>query len=91
MLQTALYQLKSTLEESGEGIRLKKKKALQDGETLLPFALTDAQKRVLAEIEQDMTSGKIMNRLVQGMSAAAKRRWQCLRRIGQYRMAIRRQ
>ena len=64
LLQTALYQLKSTLEERGEGIRLKKKKALQDGETLLPFALTDAQKRVLAEIVQDMTSGKIMNRLV---------------------------
>ena len=57
LLQTALYQLKSTLEERGEGIRLKKKKALQDGETLLPFALTDAQKRVLAEIVQDMTSG----------------------------------
>ena len=72
LLQTALYQLKSTLEERGEGIRLKKKKALQDGETLLPFALTDAQKRVLAEIEQDMTSGKIMNRLVQGGVGSGK-------------------
>ena len=72
LLQTALYQLKSTLEERGEGIRLKKKKALQDGETLLPFALTDAQKRVLAEIEQDMTSGKIMNRLVQGDVGSGK-------------------
>lgn len=72
LLQTALYQLKSTLEERGEGIRLKKKKALQDGETLLPFALTDAQKRVLAEIVQDMTSGKIMNRLVQGDVGSGK-------------------
>ena len=72
LLQTALYQLKSTLEERGEGIRLKKKKALQDGETLLPFALTDAQKRVLAEIEQDMISGKIMNRLVQGDVGSGK-------------------
>ena len=85
LLQTALYQLKSTLEERGEGIRLKKKKALQDGETLLPFALTDAQKRVLAEIEQDMTSGKIMNRLVQGdvgsgkTLVAAAAIWACIR------------
>ncbi|MBR6541981.1 MAG: DNA helicase RecG, partial [Anaerotignum sp.] len=72
ILQTALYQLKNTLEDSGEGIRLKKKKALQDGERLLPFPLTGAQKRVLKEIEQDMTSGKIMNRLVQGDVGSGK-------------------
>ncbi|WP_405725948.1 ATP-dependent DNA helicase RecG [Anaerotignum sp.] len=72
LLQTALYQLKHTLEDSGEGIILKKKKALQEGETMLPFALTGAQKRVLQEIEKDMTSGKIMNRLVQGDVGSGK-------------------
>lgn len=72
ILQTALYQLKNTLEDSGEGIILKKKKALQEGEALLPFALTNAQKRVLKEIEKDMTSGKIMNRLVQGDVGSGK-------------------
>ena len=72
ILQTALYQLKNTLEDSGEGIILKKKKALQEGEALLPFALTNAQKRVLNEIEKDMTSGKIMNRLVQGDVGSGK-------------------
>ena len=72
VLQTALFQLKNTLEDSGEGIRMKKKKALQDGEGMLPFALTGAQKRVLKEIEKDMTSGKIMNRLVQGDVGSGK-------------------
>ncbi len=72
LLQAALFQLKSTLEDSGEGIILKKKKALQEGEKLLPFALTNAQKRVLQEIEKDMTSGKIMNRLVQGDVGSGK-------------------
>ncbi|MBQ9090835.1 MAG: ATP-dependent DNA helicase RecG [Anaerotignum sp.] len=72
ILQTALFQLKNTLEDSGEGIILKKKKALQEAEGLLPFALTNAQKKVLKEIEKDMTSGKIMNRLVQGDVGSGK-------------------
>ena len=72
ILQTALYQLKNTLEDRGEGIILQKKKALKDGEALLPFALTGGQKRVLQEIERDMTSGKIMNRLIQGDVGSGK-------------------
>lgn len=72
ILQTALFQLKNTLEDGGEGIILKKKKALQEAEGLLPFALTNAQKKVLKEIEKDMTSGKIMNRLVQGDVGSGK-------------------
>lgn len=72
LLQTALYQLKSTLEDGAEGLRLKKKKALKDAEALLPFALTGGQKRVLAEIEGDMSAGKTMNRLVQGDVGSGK-------------------
>ena len=72
VLQTALFQLKNTLEDSGEGIVLKKKKALQEAEGLLSFTLTNAQKRVLKEMEKDMTSGKIMNRLVQGDVGSGK-------------------
>jgi ATP-dependent DNA helicase RecG len=39
---------------------------------LLPFKLTGAQERVLSEIEQDMHSGRAMQRLVQGDVGAGK-------------------
>ena len=38
----------------------------------LPFSLTGAQQRVFEEIRQDMTSGYVMNRLVQGDVGSGK-------------------
>lgn len=38
----------------------------------LPFPLTEAQKRVCAEIARDLASGRVMNRLVQGDVGSGK-------------------
>jgi len=45
---------------------------MEDFVSLLPFPPTDAQRRVMGEIFADMTSGKPMNRLVQGDVGSGK-------------------
>ncbi|WP_304509477.1 ATP-dependent DNA helicase RecG [Anaerotignum sp.] len=72
VLQGALFSLKSYMEETNKGIVLKNKKATEVFQNYLPFLLTHAQKRVLKEIEKDMSTGKQMNRLVQGDVGSGK-------------------
>ena len=57
--------------------------------SLLPFRLTDAQERVIAEASADMAAGQLMNRLVQGDVGSGKTlvaaflAWQVIRAGGQ--------
>ena len=72
LLQAALYALKREITTNNDGIVFKKKAALKKIVESLPFSMTNAQRRVLKEIENDMSQGKIMSRLVQGDVGSGK-------------------
>lgn len=72
ILQGALFSLKAYLQQEKKGVVMKKKKAIQVFQNTLPFQLTNAQKRVLTELENDMSTGKQMNRLIQGDVGSGK-------------------
>lgn len=72
ILQGALFSLKSYMDENNKGIEMKDKEATEIFQNYLPFLLTNAQKRVLKEIEKDMSTGKQMNRLIQGDVGSGK-------------------
>ena len=71
ILQLGLFYFKSGVNESS-GIEFKENEKLNDIIESLPFKLTKAQNRALSEITQDMTSSKVMNRLVQGDVGSGK-------------------
>ncbi|WP_039766496.1 ATP-dependent DNA helicase RecG [Caldicellulosiruptor sp. F32] len=66
LLQLSLLLLKENIEKN-EGVKVQNaKENIEEFKRLLPFELTNAQKRVLDEIADDLESSKQMNRLIQG-------------------------
>lgn len=72
ILQTALYKFKNKHLKETTGFCLDASLDYTRIIKALPFTLTDAQRRVLAEIQADMSSGLSMNRLIQGDVGSGK-------------------
>ena len=70
--QLALLALKNNYKNEEKGIKSSKDVHISDVIKEFPFNLTNAQRRVLEEIEQDMESDKSMNRLLQGDVGSGK-------------------
>ncbi|MDD2420861.1 MAG: ATP-dependent DNA helicase RecG [Heliobacteriaceae bacterium] len=67
LVQTTWQVIRRQRENRATGFRhLPAEEAMQTFRALLPFALTQAQERVIAEIAHDMETGRVMNRLLQG-------------------------
>ncbi|RKD34373.1 ATP-dependent DNA helicase RecG [Thermohalobacter berrensis] len=72
ILQLGLLMIKENYSNNKNGIKFNKVDEIKKFINTLPFELTNAQKRVFKEIEQDMESDKPMNRLVQGDVGSGK-------------------
>ena len=71
-LQLALFRLKKGQKFDSKGIKFDANVKMQDVIDTLPFSLTNAQKRVLDEINTDMEKDTAMNRLLQGDVGSGK-------------------
>jgi len=72
IMQLALLTFKNNYNKDKEGIAFSKDAKMSEIIDKLPFKLTGAQARVLAEIDEDMESNKSMNRLLQGDVGSGK-------------------
>ncbi len=73
ILQLGLLSIKNAIGQSREGIAFQELREEMDAFISgLPFKLTSAQLRVFREIEADMESNRVMNRLVQGDVGSGK-------------------
>jgi ATP-dependent DNA helicase RecG len=71
-LQTGLLAIRNKMTAKEQGIRFSDAVRMDEFTAPLPYALTGAQSRVLSEINEDMESSKVMNRLVQGDVGSGK-------------------
>ena len=72
LLQTGLMMTRRKLEHQSTGITFSQNHKIKTFTDSLPYPLTGAQTRVLEEIEADMESSKVMNRLIQGDVGSGK-------------------
>jgi ATP-dependent DNA helicase RecG len=71
-LQTGLLAIKYKMSGENKGIAFSPDVSLEAFTSTLPYRLTAAQRRVLSEINADMESDRVMNRLVQGDVGSGK-------------------
>lgn len=71
-MQLGLLKLKGENDDEVKGIKYSKDVNMSDAINDLPFKLTNAQKKVLEEINSDMENTKPMNRLLQGDVGSGK-------------------
>lgn len=71
-LELILLLKKNSLQKQGVGARIKTSDWKKDFSSLLPFALTEAQTRVVGEISSDLVQARPMHRLLQGDVGSGK-------------------
>ncbi|HOJ09962.1 MAG TPA: ATP-dependent DNA helicase RecG [Clostridiales bacterium] len=71
-LQLSLLAVKKSFNEGKKGISFKKGENVHDLVKSLPFQLTNAQLKVFKDIETNMESSGVMNRLIQGDVGSGK-------------------
>lgn len=72
IMQLALLTFKTNYDKDKKGISFSTDAKISEIIDSLPFKLTNAQSRVLEEIDKDMESKKTMNRLLQGDVGSGK-------------------
>lgn len=72
ILQTGLFAARQNIKEGKNGIAFSKAVDTEEYIKRLPYSLTGAQRRCADEIEDDLESGRVMNRLVQGDVGSGK-------------------
>ena len=72
LFSLALQQKKNSLAKTKSGYRITPQPETETLLRTLPYVLTEGQKRALSEIREDLSSGTVMNRLLEGDVGSGK-------------------